>query len=130
MLKKPSASVIVCLPITDGWRWLGLAKTITRREKTRKKRCIGSKERRKHQRKVQVQIDEGVAQVVREVLEKTLQDEVTMLLGRAKGQRRDPMDITVVTARCNKCGTQYRRQFYRAGFYERGDSDLRGLGQD
>jgi len=106
--------------MADGRRWLGLAKTITRREKTRKRRCVGSKERRKYQRKVQVLIDEAIAQVVREVLEKTLQDEVTALLGRAKGERRDPMDFTVVTARCNECGTQYRSQFYRAGFYERG----------
>lgn len=99
---------------------MGLAETITRRGKTRKKRSVSRKERRKHQRKVQVQIDEGIAQVVREALEKALQDEVTVLLGRAKGERRNPMDFTVVTASCNRCGTQYRREFYRAGFYERG----------
>lgn len=99
---------------------MGLAKTITRREKTRKKRGIGRKERRQHQRKIQVLIDERIAQVVREVLEKSLQDEVTVLLGRAKGERRNPDDLALVTAKCNECGTQYRRQFYRAGFYERG----------
>lgn len=103
----------------DGRGWLGLAQRIARRGKTRKKRCIGNKERRQQQRKVQVQIDEAVAQVVREVMEKALQDEVTALLGRAKGERRDLTDVTVVTARCNKCGTQYRREFYRAGFYGR-----------
>ncbi len=120
MLKKPSTPCIVFLPMVDGRGWLGLAKTITRREKTRKKRGISRKERRQQQRKVQVLIDERIAQVVREVLEKSLQDEVTMLLGRAKGERRDLEDLTLVTAKCNECGTQYRRQFYRAGFYERG----------
>lgn len=43
-----------------------------------------------------------------------------MTLGRAKGERRNERDITVVEARCNKCGSQYRRQFYRGGFYQRG----------
>jgi hypothetical protein len=99
---------------------LGLAKTITRREKTRKKRRVSRKERRKHQREVQVQIDEAIAKTVREVLERILQDEVTVLLGRAKGVRRDPNDLTLVRAQCNECGTQYRSQFYRAGYYERG----------
>jgi hypothetical protein len=65
-------------------------------------------------------MDKAIGELVREYFEGALQDEVTELLGRRKGQRRDPTDQTVVAACCNKCGTQYRAQFYRAGFYRRG----------
>ncbi len=44
MLKKSSVSVIVCLPTAHGGRWLGLAKTTTRREKTRKRKLRDSVE--------------------------------------------------------------------------------------
>lgn len=67
-----------------------------------------------------MQIDEDIARVVRETIELALQEEVTQLLGRAKGERRDGEDETVVEACCNRCGTRYRQCFYRAGYYERG----------
>jgi hypothetical protein len=53
-------------------------------------------------------------------IERALQHEVTKTLGRAKGERRNEHDITVVEARCNKCGNQHRRHFSRGGFYQRG----------
>ncbi len=56
---------------------------------------------------------------MRESLEQALRDEVTGVLGRPKGQRRDLRDQTEVEARCNKCGTRLRASFYRAGFYRR-----------
>ncbi len=93
---------------------------VTRRAKTRKRRGINRKERRQNQHRVQGEINAAIAEVVSEVIERVLQGEVTRLLGRAKGQRRDPEDFTVVEACCNRCGTHHRRQFYRAGFYERG----------
>lgn len=58
-------------------------------------------------------------ELVKQTVETALQDEVTQLLGRAKGERRDLQDVVEVQACCNRCGTHYRRCFYRAGHYER-----------
>lgn len=93
--------------------------TIARRAKTRKQRRIEGGQRRQQQRKVKARIDEAIVGVVQEAIEQALQDEVTQLLGRAKGERRNPRDVTLVDARCNRCGTSYRRHFYRAGYYRR-----------
>jgi len=94
--------------------------SVTRRAKTCKRRQIDRKQRRQHQRRVQLKIDEDIAKIVREIIEQALQDEVTQILGRAKGERRKLEDGTVVEACCNRCGSRYRRLFYRAGYYERG----------
>ena len=96
-----------------------MGETLPRRAKTRKRRYIERKERREHQQKVQVQIDEAIAKSVMNTIEQALQDEVTQLLGRAKGERRNLEDMIVVEACCNKCHIQYRRQFYRGGYYSR-----------
>jgi transposase-like protein len=97
-----------------------LGKRVTRRTKTRKRREVSKGRRREGQRLVQREIDEGVVRIVREVIEKALQDEVTEVLGRVKGERRDVDDPSVVEASCNRCGSHHRRSFYRAGFYRRG----------
>ena len=55
--------------------------------------------------------------------------EVTRLLGRAKGERRDLGDRTMVEACCNRCGSRYRGEFYRAGFYPRGLLSLAAWGR-
>jgi len=51
--------------------------------------------------------------------EAALQGEVTGLLGRAKGARRNLADATEVAACCNRCQTRYRAKFSRGGFYRR-----------
>lgn len=94
--------------------------SVARRAKSRKRRYIDRKQRRLHQRRIQLRIDEDIAKIVREIVERALQDEVTELLGRVKGERRDLADSTLVEARCNRCGSHLRRLFYRAGYYERG----------
>lgn len=93
---------------------------VSRRPKTRKKRSKGRQERRESQGKVQAVIDEDIARLVKEVMEQSLRDEVTSLLGRAKGERRNGEDLAVVDACCNRCGTQHRGAFYRGGYYGRG----------
>lgn len=94
-------------------------KRVTRRDKTRKRRYIEREARRRQQRRLQQQTDEAIRELMRESLEQALRDEVTGVLGRPKGQRRDLGDQTEVEARCNKCGTHLRASFYRAGFYRR-----------
>ncbi len=96
-----------------------MSKSVTRREKTRKRQYVERKQRRQQQREVQQQVDAVVGEVTQKALEQGLLDEVAQLLGRAKGERRDLDDLTVVEACCNRCKTQYRRQFYRGGFYRR-----------
>lgn len=96
-----------------------MGETLPRRAKTRKRRHIDRKQRREQQQKVQVQIDEAIAKSVLNTIEQALQDEVTQLLGRAKGERRNLADMIEVEACCNKCHTPYRRQFYRGGYYPR-----------
>ena len=96
-----------------------MGKTLSRRAKTCKRRHIDRRKRREQQQKLQVQIDEAIARVVLDTVEQVLQEEVTQLLGRAKGKRRKLEDLTVVEARCNRCHSQYRRRFYRGGYYWR-----------
>lgn len=93
---------------------------VARQGKTRKRRQVRREERRREQRRAQAAIDARIAEAVREVIEQALQDEVTGLLGRRKGERRDLTDTTEVAASCNRCGTNSRRCFFRAGSYERG----------
>jgi hypothetical protein len=92
---------------------------VARRPKSSKRRHVGAKERRERQGKTQRVIDAGIIALVIGVIGQALLDEVTALLGREKGQRRDPGDWTRVEARCNRCGSRNRRDFYRAGFYLR-----------
>lgn len=93
---------------------------LPRRAKTRKKRNVSDHQRRRRQRQLQATIDGNLSEIVRTSFEAALQGEVTELLGRPKNARRDRTDPTVVRARCNKCGTQLRRRFSRAGTYTRG----------
>ena len=93
---------------------------VARRAKTRKQRRVNRKDRRQGQHSIQRQIDEAIADLVRQIIERVLQGQVTDLLGRAKSGRRDLDDMTIVEASCNRCGTRYRRSFYRGGYYERG----------
>jgi transposase-like protein len=96
-----------------------LSERIERREKTRKRRYIERKTRREQQRRLQKQTDEAIRELVREGLEQALQAEVTLLLGRAKGERRDLANPQEVTASCNRCEIRRCCHFYRAGFYRR-----------
>lgn len=97
-----------------------MAETVARRAKTRKKRAIERKQRREQQGRLQVTIDAAIAQSVRAVIEEALHSEITHLVGREKGERRDLGDRTAVAAACNRCGRRDRSRFYRAGSYERG----------
>lgn len=97
-----------------------MSQTVARRARTRKRRQYPRQQRRQAQRQVQRAIDERVTELVRAVLEQALRDEVTVLLGRGKSERRDLTDATEGRATCNRCGTRLRRQFCRAGTYERG----------
>jgi hypothetical protein len=102
-----------------GGQVAGLSKRVTRREKTRKRRYIERTQRRKEQHRLQERLAETIRQVVREAYEQALRAEVTVLLGRVLSERGDLADSTVVGARCNKCGTRYRREFSRDGTYKR-----------
>ena len=96
-----------------------MGQTVARRAKTRKRRQVERKQRREQQGRVQAAIDAAIGAVVGPQIEAALQAEVTQLLGRAKGERRDEADPTEVTARCKRCGSQRRNRFYRAGSYRR-----------
>ena len=84
-----------------------------------KEPCVGRRTRRKEQRCLQRQTEEAIREVVRDAFERALRDEVTLLLGRPKSERRDPLDQTEVEACCNRCQTHLRARFYRAGVYRR-----------
>ena len=96
-----------------------MSKKVARRAKTRKQRRVTRAVRRQQQERTQAVIDRAIAALVGPFLEQALQDEVTQLLGRAKGERRTLGDATRVAARCNRCGSQQRNCFYRAGNYRR-----------
>lgn len=96
-----------------------MSESIESRKKTRKRRSVERKVRREQQRRLQRQTDEAIRELVRESFERALRDEVTELLGRVKGERRDPLDQSEVASCCNKCKTSLRSRFYRAGFYPR-----------
>lgn len=115
--------------IRDEGEVAGFEKDITRRVKTRKRRHIHRRKRREQQQKLQVQIDEAIARVVLDTVEQVLQDEVTQLLRRARCERRNLEDLTIVEARCNKCHSQYRRWFYRGGYYSRGILSFEAWGE-
>jgi len=96
-----------------------MAERVKRRTKTRKRRPAEHQERRERQRGLQRQVDALLPDLVRQAFEKALQEEVTALLGREKGERRDGSDLTQVEACCNRCQTRSRARFYRDGFYPR-----------
>ncbi len=102
---------------------------VPRRPKVSKRRHVEAKQRRATQAETQRLIDAGIIALVIRVIQQALREEVTRLLGRAKSQRRDRADRTVVEACCNRCGTHYRGEFYRAGFYLRGLLSLTAWGQ-
>jgi transposase-like protein len=96
-----------------------MAESVSRRAKTRKRRSSEQKQRREQQRHLQKQIDAILPDLTRQAFEQALQEEVTALLGREKGERRDLADTTQVEASCNRCQTRYRAKFSRDGFYPR-----------
>jgi hypothetical protein len=100
-------------------RWLGLVERVDGREKTRKRRYVEDTERQEQQRELQREVDESIRRVIAASYERALRDEVTALLGRGMSERRHLDDAMVVRACCNKCGTQYRREFSRDGTYKR-----------
>ncbi len=93
---------------------------VPRRPKAAKRRHVEGKKRREQQGETQRLIDAGIIALVIQVIQQALREEVSRLLGRGKGKRRDLGDRTKVEACCNRCGSHYRRDFYRAGFYMRG----------
>jgi len=66
----------------------GLGNRVEHRKKTRRRRQISRERRREQQRRFQKQLDRQIGEMVREGFERALQDEVTLLLGRAKGEPR------------------------------------------
>jgi transposase-like protein len=96
-----------------------VSRKVARRAKTRKGRRIGRAERRERQGRTQTLIDTAIGDLVRTAIEGALAEEVTALLGRGRRERRALSDETEVAACCNRCGTQRRSRFYRAGTYRR-----------
>jgi hypothetical protein len=92
---------------------------VPRRAKTAKRRHVDARQRREAQGQAQRVIDAGIIALMIQVIGQALLGEVTALLGRARSERRESLDWTRVAARCNRCGSQHRRDFYRAGFYTR-----------
>ena len=119
-MKPPSRRVLLSgCEARQEQRRLGLMEKVQRRDKTRKRRQVSRQGRREQQRRFQKELDRQIGEVVRESLERALQDEVTLLLGRAKGERRDLADPKEVAASCNRCQIHRCCDFYRAGFYRR-----------
>ena len=83
---------------------------VPRRPKAAKRRQVEGKKRREAQGETQRLIDQGIIALVIQVIGQALLDEVTRLLGRERGQRRDLGDRKVVEARCNRCGSISVRQ--------------------
>lgn len=102
---------------------------VPRRPKTAKRRHVEAKKRREAQGETQKLIDQGIIALVIQVIQQALLGEVTRLLGRERGQRRDLRDRTRVEGCCNRCGSRYRADFYRAGFYLRGLLSLAAWGR-
>lgn len=102
---------------------------VARRPKIAKRRHVDGRKRREQQGETQRLIDQGIIALVIQVVQQALLGEVTRLLGRGKGKRRDLGDRTEVDGCCNRCGTHYRREFYRAGFYLRGLLSLAAWGR-
>lgn len=102
---------------------------VPRRPKTAKRRHVDGKRRREQQGQTQKLIDAGIIALVIRVIGQALREEVTRLLGRGKGERRDVGDRTRVEACCNRCGSRNRGGFYRAGFYPRGLLSLAAWGR-
>jgi len=96
-----------------------LDNSVEHRKKTRKRREISPLERQKQQRRFQKELDRQIGEMVGERLERALRDEVTLLLGRAKGERRDLTNPKEVAASCNRCQICRCCNFCRAGFYRR-----------
>ena len=96
-----------------------MEKRVTRRDKTRKRRYVERTQRQQQQRRLQREVNAVIQQAYRQAFEQALRDELTALLGRAKSERRDLDDATVTEGCCNKCKTQYRREFCRDGTYRR-----------
>lgn len=96
-----------------------MGESVRRRAKTCKRRSAEQKQRREQQRRLQNQIDAILPDLMRQTFERALQEEVTTLLGREKGERRNLTDTTEVEACCNRCQTRYRARFSRGGFYPR-----------
>jgi hypothetical protein len=119
-LNEPSYLAIVSFAKTSDNRRLGSMTRVPRRPKAAKRRHVDGKRRREVQGQTQRLIDAGMIALVIQVVGQALREEVTRLLGRGRGERRDLGDRARVEARCNRCGSHYRRDFYRAGFYVRG----------
>lgn len=76
-----------------------MANKVSRRKKTCKRKYIDRRQHRYSQRRLQAQIDQIISRLMGDELEQSLQVETAQLLGRAKSERRDPEDDTVVEAR-------------------------------
>lgn len=103
--------------------------TVPRRQKVSKRRHVDAKQRRQAQGETQKLIDREVILLVIRVIQQALLDEVTQLLGRGRGERRQLWDRTEVGGCCNRCKSRYRSHFYRGGFYMRGLLSLDAWGR-
>jgi transposase-like protein len=97
----------------------GLAQSITSvLDKDKTPRTVASPSR-EDQQTIKERVVETVSRAVSQVLEQTLGDEVDILLGRVKSQRRDLADPVEVKAICHRCRSHQRHNFYRDGKYRR-----------
>lgn len=65
-------------------------------------------------------VESAARTTFRTLLMELLELYITQMLGRAKYERRDKSDRTMIPWTCNRCGCQMRAYFTRNGHYERG----------
>jgi len=72
------------------------------------------------------EINAVICPIIGEMFTGALDDQVTTLLGRSKGQHRAQMTPQPTTLRCINCGRQQTLDFVRKGYYERSQLTLWG----
>jgi hypothetical protein len=96
-----------------------MAQRLAQRKRRGKPPAVGAARRRAHQRRVQVHIRAEIATVVQQAVEHALADEITLVLGRAKYQRRATAPQRSAGAGCSRCRLDWAPRLFRAGSYRR-----------
>jgi transposase-like protein len=101
------------------WRRPDIIMKVAQRKRERKVVRVSAAERRRRQREIEEVVRQRVVSTVRLTVQSALNQEIEGILGRGRYQRADPSDWTRVRIHCNKCDTNLRRHFRRAGAHER-----------
>jgi transposase-like protein len=80
---------------------------------------VSKGKRHRQQQVLEEKIKEQLVSFVRLTIQVALKQEIEEILGRNRYERSKSDDWTRVSIACNNCGNHLRRQFRRAGFYQR-----------